>query len=116
MPDLAFLTLDDNTTYTVTDSGTVLTLTHISTGTGGDTSKLVSIEIKSSTTEISNDCFNAYTNLTTVTFESSPNITTLGDNAFRECSSLNSVTIPNSVTSIGDNVFRDCSNLDSIRA
>ena len=33
MPDLAVLTLDDSSTYTVTDTGTVLTSSHISTGT-----------------------------------------------------------------------------------
>ena len=38
----------------------------------------------------------------------------IGDYAFRECSSLSSITIPNSVTSIGDYAFWDCSSLTSI--
>ena len=37
--------------------------------------------------------------------------TKIGDTAFYGCSSLTSITIPNSVTSIGNWAFRDCSNL-----
>lgn len=33
-------------------------------------------------------------------------VTTIGDNAFYQCYSLISVTIPNGVTSIGDGAFR----------
>ena len=38
-------------------------------------------------------------------------VTTIGDNAFRQCSELLSVTIPSSVTSIGSNAFRQCKKL-----
>ncbi|MBR4042045.1 MAG: leucine-rich repeat domain-containing protein [Bacteroidaceae bacterium] len=41
-------------------------------------------------------------------------VTSIGDNAFRDCYGLTSVFIPESVTSIGDDAFRGCINLTSI--
>ena len=41
-------------------------------------------------------------------------VTTIGDHAFHNCSSLTSVTIPDSVTTIGYEAFYDCSSLTSI--
>ena len=41
-------------------------------------------------------------------------VTSIGDYAFRNCSSLTSVTIPTGVTSIGDRAFAYCSGLTSV--
>ena len=41
-------------------------------------------------------------------------MTSIGEEAFGECTGLTSITIPNSVTSIGERAFWYCSNLTSI--
>ena len=41
-------------------------------------------------------------------------VTAIGDDAFRGCSALKKVNIPQSVTSIGDSAFAGCRNLDSL--
>jgi len=47
------------------------------------------------------------------TYNSIP-VTSIGDNAFRNCPSLISITIPDSVTSIGSSAFYTCTGLISI--
>ena len=65
-----------------------------------------------SVTTIGEDAFRNCTSLASVTIPNS--VTTIGEGAFSGCSSLTSVTIPNSVTSIGNYAFYGCSNLTSI--
>ena len=48
----------------------------------------------------------------TITFDS--NITKIGDNSFRECSSLVSITIPEGINEIGDRAFSSCSSLTNV--
>ena len=43
-------------------------------------------------------------------------VTAIGNNAFRECTALTSVTIPASIASIGDGAFSGCSGLTRIDA
>ena len=56
--------------------------------------------------------FSGCTSLTSVTIPDS--VTNIGNYAFNGCTSLTSVTIPNSVTSIGDSAFSNCTSLTSV--
>ena len=58
---------------------------------------------------------NAFENCNTLTSVTIPNtVTVIGNRAFYKCSSLINVSIPNSVTAIGSSAFEDCFNLTSI--
>ena len=71
-----------------------------------------SYAIKEGTRLLANQAFDGCSSLTSVTIPNS--VTSTGDNAFDGCSSLTSITIPNSVTSIGSGAFDGCSSLTSI--
>ena len=63
-------------------------------------------------TSIGDNAFYECTSLTSVTIPNS--VTFIDAYAFRDCTSLTSVTIPDSVTSIGNDAFRDCTGLTSV--
>ena len=68
--------------------------------------------IKDGTRWIGGHAFEDCSSLTSVTIPNS--VTSIGAWAFHGCSSLTSVTIPNSVTSIGSYAFYNCSGLTSV--
>ena len=65
-----------------------------------------------SVTSIGDLAFRDCSSLTSVTIGSG--VTSIGYEAFRDCSSLTAITIPNSVTSIGQYAFQECSKLTSV--
>ena len=65
-----------------------------------------------SVTSIGNEAFADCSSLTAITIPEG--VTSIGGWAFADCSSLTAITIPEGVTSIGDYVFQGCSSLTAI--
>ena len=63
-------------------------------------------------TSIGSSAFKDCTSLTSVTIPNS--VESIGESAFSGCTSLTSITIPDSVTTIGNNAFNGCSKLKKI--
>ena len=63
-------------------------------------------------TSIGGEAFFCCSSLSSITIPNS--VTSIGDRSFVECRSLSSITIPNSVTSIGNYAFNNCVSLSSI--
>ncbi len=63
-------------------------------------------------TAIGSSAFRNCTGLTSITIPNS--VTSIGKEAFQGCTGLTSITIPNSVTAIGTGAFSNCSNLTEI--
>ena len=70
------------------------------------------LKYRGSVISIERLAFEDCSSLTSITIPNS--VTSIGKGAFLGCSSLTSITIPNSVTSIGESAFRGCSSLTSI--
>ena len=74
-----------------------------------------SVECNSKTysvTSIGDEAFRFCRDLTSITIPNS--VTSIGKHAFSDCIGLTSITIPNSVTSIEENAFAACNNITSI--
>ena len=95
--------------YSVLDDGTVEITDY------NGIAKTVDIPEKingKSVTSIGNCAFRYCTSLKSITIPNS--VMEIGSSAFSGCSSLTSITIPNSVTNIGDSTFWGCSSLTAI--
>ncbi len=85
--------------------------------TGVDKNSLTTVTIPymingTTVTSIGNYTFSYCTSLTSITIPNS--VTSIGRSAFSHCTSLTSITIPNSVTSIGTEAFYNCYSATSI--
>ena len=63
-------------------------------------------------TSIGNDAFKGCVNLNSITLPEG--LTSIGDNAFKNCANLSIINLPDSVTEIGNNPFVGCSSLEQI--
>ena len=77
-----------------------------------DQKQIKKVVIENGVTSIGQSALWNCTSLTSITIPNS--VTSIGDRAFYLCESLTSITIPNSVTSIGTLAFYGCSGLTSI--
>ena len=68
--------------------------------------------IPNSVTSIGDEAFSGCDSLQSVTIPNS--VTSIGNRAFGGCDSLQSITIPNSVTKIGNGTFYSCDSLQSV--
>lgn len=68
--------------------------------------------VPDSVTNIAGDAFAYCANLTNIAI--SAGVSTIGDNAFANCTGLPAFTIPDTVTSLGNGVFQFCSGLRNI--
>ena len=73
---------------------------------------LTSINFPDCVTSIGEYAFRGCTSLKSITIPDG--VTSIGNKSFLSCTSLASITIPDSVTSIGDEAFHNCKSLTSI--
>ena len=79
---------------------------------GNDTELTLPANYNGENYVIGSDAFRGCSGLASVEIPNS--VTSVGNDAFRGCSGLASVEIPNSVTSVGNDAFRGCSGLTSV--
>lgn len=100
----------NNETLTISGSGTITQ--SLVKNCGHLLSEIKKIIILKGITSIGNQAFKDCSNLNNITIPNS--VTCIGESAFYQCNSLSCITIPNSITSIGDRAFSHCRNLSDI--
>ena len=104
--------LTDDGVLTISGEGEMTDYSYLNRSPWYDGQNIKRIIIDDSVTTIGDEAFNECSALTSVTIPNS--VRAIGKSAFRGCSALTSVTIPNSVTTIGDGAFSSCGALTSV--
>ncbi len=80
----------------------------------GEAGKELVINIGANVERIPARLFCYSENITEVTFAENSQCKSIGERAFYNCTSLTSITLPDSVTSIGEWAFRSCTSLNNV--
>ena len=105
--------LDDDGTLTISGSGKIEDYrSDIDQPWYSNRSDITSVVIEPGVTSIGSQAFYECSNLTSITIPSG--FISIGDYAFWNCTGLTSITIQNGVTSIGTGAFWNCTGLTSI--
>ena len=100
----------DGITYTVTEIGS----TSVGLEPFGGQTNMTMVVIPNTVTTIHKKAFGGCSGLTSVVFKPTSHLESIGNLAFNSCTSLKSITFPNSLTYIGEEAFVDCTSLKSI--
>lgn len=113
--DNVYYTLNASTgKLTVFGEGVTYSNSNSSTSYFGDkAASIKNIEMMDGITELKMGIFSHLTALESVTFPETT-LTYISDRVFVGCTSLKSVTLPDSLTDLGQNVFYNCTSLESI--
>ena len=76
---------------------------------------LEKINIPVTVTKIDQNAFRDFTGLKEVTFDEGIKLTTITAEAFKGCTSLEGISLPDSITTVGTNAFWGCTSLTTIR-
>ena len=105
--------LDDNGTLTISGLGKIEDYrSDIDQPWYSNRSDITSVVIEPGVTSIGSQAFYECSNLTSITIPSG--LTSIGEQAFGNCTGLTSITIPSGFISIGDYAFWNCTGLTSI--
>ena len=105
-------TLDDKGTLTISGNGAMTNDSYMCAPWYSKSDEIMMVTINKGVTSIGDYAFSNCSSLKSINIPDS--VTSIGNNAFLFCSSLNNITIPNSVTSIGNCAFDYCTSLTSI--
>ena len=77
-------------------------------------SEILHVVVAANVTALGNDAFRYCSNIQTVTFNNGSQLTDIGQRAFSHCSSLEQLTVPAGVTIIRETAFGSCTNMQSV--
>ena len=105
--------LSPHTLYSYNDSTT--SSTNVTTlGSSNNNTILTTAAIGPQVTIMSDDVFKDSTTLTSITFDSDIQLSTISTNAFHTSGLTGAITLPTSLTTIGSSAFQLCANITSV--